>query len=231
MSFSMIQVAMGCICMCGIASMAYSFVGVVQHVRSLSWVQVNATLDDLYEQRQTDFYSDDPRRPVSLGVSKLSKFVARYHYVFQNKTYAGERLSFYNQKSYQLGGDLWWQDIVGRVADNEGQFLLWVNPNQPSESVVVRDIRWFAVGAYFLFGLFLFSFFGSLCFKDHIDRHQGGQVSVPMLIVISVLGISCALLSPLLARDKHYVWATLALLPLLIAIHGGLVLWQKRYFL
>lgn len=75
------------------------------------------------------------------------RVVARYEYDYQGQRYVGERVGLDAAGSDNIG--TWHQDMHAqlRAAQDRGGFMVWVNPANPDESVVDRDIRW---------GLFVF---------------------------------------------------------------------------
>ena len=84
---------------------------------------------------------------------------ARYTYTHYGQTYRGERVSLFsggdNIGSYQ-------QDLgqrLRRAYDNGEPITVWMNPDDPSESVVDRTIRWGMVGFRSIF-LFVFGGIG-----------------------------------------------------------------------
>jgi hypothetical protein len=210
----------------GLVCYLYSHIGLMHHVRSRNWVLTQAELlpDSFYEVRETDYRSDDPRSFGRIGPQIMSKFVAEYRYTFQGKPYSNNRLSFYDNKSYVLGGDTYWKNITEQLTKNDGRFEVYVNPDNPNESVVIREIRWLAAGSYFAVGFF-FIFLGLLGLFPSIAATgaaspQAAQLNIRVIVAFIVVGCNAALVSPLLWRDKYFLLALLAWLPLLLGLNG-----------
>lgn len=207
----------------GLVCYIYSHIGIFHHIRSRNWVLTQAELvpDSIYEQRETDFRSDDPRSFGRVGPQVMSKFVAEYRYEFQGKPYTNNRLSFYDNKSYVLGGDTYWKNITEQLTKNDGRFETYVNPENPQEAVVVREIRWLAAGGYFVVGFFLV-FLGLLALFPSIGATPTSppQLNIWVIGAVVVVGCNAALISPLLWRDKYFLLSVLAWIPLLIGLNG-----------
>ncbi len=210
----------------GLVFYIYSHVGIFHHIRSRNWVLTPAELipDSFYEERETDHRSDDPRSFGRVGPQIMSKFVAEYRYEYQGRSYTHNRLSFYDNKSYVLGGDTYWKNIAEQLTKNDGRFEVYVNPDNPQEAVVVREIRWLAAGGYFAVGFFLV-FLGLLGLFPSIAATgaaspQSAQLNIRVVVAFIVVGCNAALVSPLLWRDKYFLLAVLAWLPVILGLNG-----------
>ena len=117
-----------------------------QHVRSSDWVQVPATLESvsLKTHRGDDSYT--------YSVS------ASYRYSVNGHSYYNTRVG-YDTGSDNIGD--YHDDLVWRLerARDAGTLRAWVNPDDPSESQLVRDLRWNKIGFMLLFG-FIFAVIG-----------------------------------------------------------------------
>ncbi|MCK7545090.1 DUF3592 domain-containing protein [Marinobacter bryozoorum] len=76
---------------------------------------------------------------------------ARYHYVYEGRPYAGRRVG------YDRGSDnisRYNERLVSRLerAQSRGSLKAWVNPDAPSESYLVRELRWKKMGFMAAFG-------------------------------------------------------------------------------
>lgn len=93
------------------------------------------------------------------GDSTTYKAYARYTYTHYGQTYSGERVSL------SSGGDnigSYQQDLGSRLSSTlqRGETVtVWINPDDPSESIVDRTIRWGMVGFKSIF-LFVFGGIG-----------------------------------------------------------------------
>ena len=106
---------------------------VLEAQRAKDWVRVKANVDD-----------------AALATSRGSKgsvtyrAEGRYHYAFQGRQYAGSRLGISS-----VGGsdniDDWHHEVNARLEDARAAgkpITVWVNPDNPSESVFDREMRW-----------------------------------------------------------------------------------------
>jgi hypothetical protein len=106
---------------------------VLEAQRAKDWVRVKASVDD-----------------ASLDASRGSKGSVtyraggRYRYAFQGRQYTGSRLGISS-----VGGsdniDDWHQEVNARLEDARAAgkpITVWVNPDNPSESVFDREMRW-----------------------------------------------------------------------------------------
>jgi len=111
-----------------------------------SWEPVQA---ELLEHKLTSSHSDD---------STTYKATARYRYDFFGQVYVSDRVGFAGG-SDNIGS--YHQDMnrqLGRVSGGSQALNIWVNPNEPSEAVIDRDMRW---GLFAFKSLFLFLFGGT----------------------------------------------------------------------
>ncbi len=135
--------------------------------RARDWVRVRATVDEA-------------SLSSSSGSDGGTTFRAdgRYRYVFEGRPYSGSRLGI-----SRLGGsdniDDWHEQTSARLADARAAGLpvtVWVNPDNPAESVFDRELRWGEV-------LFLVPFslafggvgVGALVAMYFVLRGKGGQ--------------------------------------------------------
>jgi len=119
---------------------------------------------------------------VSRGSDSTSyKCVARYSYQFNGRGYESERVSF-SKGSDNIGS--FQQDCLKtiRARKRAGTSICYVNPDEPSSSVIFRGVRWGMIGFYMIFvltfggvgfGLLIFSVFGArLKKKEGVARLQ-----------------------------------------------------------
>ncbi len=101
--------------------------------RAREWVRVRATVQDA-------------NLAVSSGSEGGSTYQASgsYRYAFGGRQYTGNRLGIST-----LGGsdniDDWHHEVSGRLADARAAgkpVTVWVNPDNPAESVLDRELRW-----------------------------------------------------------------------------------------
>jgi len=110
------------------------------HVTSSGWVRVPATLDRI--ELQTHSGSD----------STTYSLEASYRYSYGGQTYTGTRVG-YDQDSDNLSDFHQRTKRSLQRAASRGQVRAWVNPSQPAESYLVRELRWKKMLFMGLFGL------------------------------------------------------------------------------
>ena len=101
--------------------------------RAQDWVRVKAAIDEASLQTS---------RGSEGGTTYRAE--GRYRYTFQGKPYAGSRLGL-----SKVGGsdniDDWHHEVNARLEDARAAgkpITVWVNPDNPSESVFDRELRW-----------------------------------------------------------------------------------------
>lgn len=110
------------------------------HFSSSDWARIPVTLEHI--EVQTHSGSD----------STTYSLDARYHYTFSGQHHIGTRVG------YDLGSDNlsdFHQTTARNLkwASSRGQLYAWVNPDNPSEAYLVRDLRWKKMLFMGLFGL------------------------------------------------------------------------------
>ncbi|MGM0422657.1 MAG: DUF3592 domain-containing protein, partial [Pseudomonadota bacterium] len=81
---------------------------------------------------------------------------ARYTYIYNGRQYSGDRASLYSDKNDNIGS--FQKDIADELKQyqkRQGAVTVYVNPDHPKESILIRDFRW---------GFFAFKFFFGLLF-------------------------------------------------------------------
>lgn len=111
-----------------------------QHWRSADWIRVPATLESvsLESHRGDDGYTYSVK--------------ASYRYRVSGNAYYNTRVG-YDTGSDNIGD--YHSELVWRLKRERdaGTLKVWVNPDKPSESQLVRDLRWSKIGFMLLFGL------------------------------------------------------------------------------
>jgi len=110
-----------------------------QHMRSAGWQRVPVTLHSI----NVESHRGDDSTTYSVE--------ARYSYQFNGHTYNASRVG-YDWGSDNIGD--YHGRIVGRVrsAQARGQLLAWVNPADPHEAYLMRDLRWKKIIFMVIFG-------------------------------------------------------------------------------
>lgn len=111
-----------------------------EHFTSADWPQVPAELDTI--TLKTHSGSDSTTYSVE----------ASYRYQFNGRSYVGTRVG------YDIGSDNlddYHRQVVARLkrARQNDQIRVWVNPDDPSESYLVRELRWRKMLFMGLFGV------------------------------------------------------------------------------
>lgn len=193
----------------GAAALLVTLWQIGSHLRSLGWVEHPALL-------QAAGTSEDK-------LEETSRREARYTYELNGKTYTGTRIAFSLIRSDGLDD---WDERVAEYLGAPGRMIqIWVNPNDPTESVVVRDIRWAEFGAALLFAFGMGA--GGLALL--VKACSNGPAATPAKPTVK-LGtvIACWFFAPLfgtlawlLWRDGHVVWAVVASLQIVVAINAA----------
>ena len=115
---------------------------VVGYLDARSWEEVSAKIVSAELKRSDDSDGGTTYRAV-----------ATYDYVYHDQNYRGERVSFHGG-SDNIGS--FHKDIYKELSQHQktGQpFRCYVNPDEPSESVLYRDLRWEMLCFMMLFAL------------------------------------------------------------------------------
>ena len=115
-------------------------------MRMQDWVQVPAEIAAV--DLETN-HSDD---------STTYKVSARFRYTYDGQSYTGERVGIADGGSDNIGD--WQRDTYNRLRGRK-RTTLWVNPENPSESVLDRDLRWGLLGFKSIF-IVVFGGFGAV---------------------------------------------------------------------
>lgn len=126
-----------------------------QHVRSSDWVQVPATLESV----SLDRHRGDNSYTYSVSAS--------YRYSINGHNYYNTRVG-YDMGSDNIGD--YHDDLVWRLerARDAGRLRVWVNPEDPAESQLVRDLRWKKIGFTLLFGFIFFAVGLGIMLSPHL---------------------------------------------------------------
>ena len=197
---------------CALLFMAVRQVGL--HLASLSWVPTQGVLLERGIAEEFTPGTDQAR------VGAASRFTGRFIYAWEGRQYSSDQVSFSLAKSRALGGPgVWDEGLSDAMGEGGGLVSLWVNPRNPQQAVLVRDIRWMEVGFCLGLGLLLLWVSVSVLFG-------GPPSSTPPMFswrtvgLMWAVGLPFVVLVPLLWRDGHPVWAFMAAIPLLLAIYG-----------
>lgn len=104
-----------------------------------SWPEVSAQLQEV---KLITNPSDD---------SETYEATARYSYRYEGRDYSGHRVAIFSG-SDNIGDFQWRLNAQLKSAlRNQQSVTAWVNPNQPSEAVLNRDMRWGMLGFLLIF--------------------------------------------------------------------------------
>lgn len=114
---------------------------VLEHTMTAGWDQVPATLDEIRVDRQRD----------SEGTTTYA-VRASYRYEYGGRQYHGTRVG-YDRGSDNIGD--FHHRVMGQLEQQSrnNAVQVWVNPGQPSESLLVRELRWRKMLFMTVFGL------------------------------------------------------------------------------
>ena len=210
----------GACCLLALAALTLALWQVAQSLRAEGWLAHPA---ELIEQHASLAPSRSPRRD-------LTRQEGRYRYQWAGRDYIGERLSFSLARS--SGFDDWDAELAEQLGAPGEHFMLWVNPDNPAESVVRRDIRWGEIGAA-LFFVGGFGGGGAALLAAARQRGPRQRPAVPprvsgrTLLLMSGLLPLFALFAWLLWRDGHPFWAALAASQPLLTLNAWRVWWRQ----
>ncbi len=105
--------------------------------------------------------------------STTYKVEARYEYTYEDKTYTGTRVAI-SSSADNIG--TYQHDIhneLQRHQESEEPFRCYINPDDPADSVLYRDIRWFML---MLYGVFIVAF-GGFGFGMMFFSIKGGKAA------------------------------------------------------
>jgi hypothetical protein len=88
---------------------------------------------------------------------------AKYTYTYNGQTYTGDRASLYSDENDNIGS--FQEDLARRIKhyQSKGELMsVYVNPDDPSQSIISRDFRWGFFAFKFLFGLIFAAVGGGL---------------------------------------------------------------------
>ena len=112
-----------------------------QHARSASWDRVPAFID------QVELLSSRSSNSTTYEVSAL------YRYQYRGRDYIGQRVG------YDIGKDnigRYHQTLAARLQrhhHNDTPVMIWVNPKNPEQTYLVRDLRWPKIALTSVFAL------------------------------------------------------------------------------
>jgi hypothetical protein len=186
---------------------------VVQHVGTLAWEPVPAELL-ARGQEESPYTTASTRRPGN------QRITGRYAYHWQGKRHEGTQVALSTVYSRSIGWTDDWETRLSRHLGEPGQSLqVWVNPQAPDKSVAFRDLRWAELGVEVGFGLML-TLIGWLFLSGWNQDAKAAGFSWRVVATMAIVGSCLAVLTPLLWRDGHPVWAVIAAVPLLLAVNG-----------
>ena len=183
---------------------------IISHLQALSWQPVNAVLIARYSEQD------------SQKVNRASRQGGKFSYVWQDRRYESTQLSFSLMYSHSSGGaiDDWDDRLSAKIGSVGQQFSARVNPNHPGDAVAMPDVRWVEVAIYLGFGLMLLWVGYLFLFGMQRKQNQAPAFSWRTVGIMGAIGLPLLVLTPLLWRDQHGVWAVLATVPTLLALHG-----------
>lgn len=197
----------------GLAAAVLAGWQVAQHLQSLSWNSVPATLETLGS-------ANAARRSTS-------RIAGRYRYQFDGVEHVGDRLSF--SLASDSNFDDWQEQVRNHVGAPGDTFEAWVDPHNPADSVALRAVRWGEVGLLLLSAV-IFSGGGMalLGAAAQKGRSRAPGVSWPLIGCMWLIAPLGGMLAWLLWMDSMPWWAALALLPLLLAVQGTIAGVRQR---
>lgn len=205
----------------GMAATVLAGLQIVQHLQSLTWEAVPATLQEV--RQETHAY---PGAAGSLRQT-TGRYAARYRYAYDGVEYEGARLSF--SLASDNGFDDWQEQVREHVGAPGGTFEVWVDPANPSDSVALRAVRWSEVGLLTLAAMVLagggLALLGAAAQKG---RTSAPGISWPLVCAMWAVAPFGLVVAWLLWMDDMPGWAALGLLPVLLAGNGTIAGVRQR---
>lgn len=134
---------------------------------------------------------------------------ATYSYSYNGQTYQGSRASLYDGESDNIGD--FQENLAARLESQKragGATEVYINPDDPSDSILMRDIRWGFFTFKFLFGL-VFAVVGGLVLYASISRQKAKQhASNPEYLMHPWLMNKKWQTSEILSDAKGAVWGS-----------------------
>lgn len=191
---------------------------VSQHLRSLSWQEVPATVLERGVQKEKHLGSDSEK---IMGASRIS---ARFAYHWQGENYESERIAFSNVMSRTVGlRDDWKEKLHAAIGQPGDEILVWLDPSNPSDVVALRDLNWLELAIFIILGVLL-TWLATLMLSGGVPAQEAAasaaQFSWRVVALMWLIGSFLAVLCPLLWRDGHPLWAMVCALPLGLALIG-----------
>jgi hypothetical protein len=120
------------------------FAPVLDAWKTRNWVETTAILDD-FKLLASDgspiaIISDPsitPEQRASVMPTGIIKISVRYHYYVENESYDGNRWGLFEGPD---DGDA--QRLAVARMHRKQEIQAWVNPNNPKESILNRDLHW-----------------------------------------------------------------------------------------
>lgn len=205
----------------GLAAAVLAGAQIALHLQSLSWEAVPATLQAA--RQETHAY---PGTPGALRQT-TGRYAARYRYVVNGVEHEGERLSF--SLAFDNGLDDWQEQVREHVGAPGDTFEIWVDPDNPAESVALRAVRWTEVGLLMLVALILAgSGLALLSAAARKGRAPAPGISWPLVCGAWAVAPFGLVVAWLLWMDSMPGWAVLGLLPVLLAGNGTIAGIRQR---
>ncbi|WP_137938486.1 DUF3592 domain-containing protein [Chitinivorax sp. B] len=208
--------------MLGLAALIAALYPVVQHLRSLAWQPVPATVLSVSERNSA---------VQKIGESTTYRIEGAFRYRWQQQERISHRLTFSLVRDDLDDG--WREAVMGEIGPVGNTITAWINPNAPDEAVVIRAIRWNEVG-FAMLGALMFGAGGVVLMVAAFTPVRPGKapspqvVLWPLVLCLLATGPIWLVLVVLLIRDGHPIWAGVCLVPVALALNGVRVGLQQR---
>lgn len=198
-------------------ALGLAFWQITSHVRALSWVEHPAVLQAL---------SSEDAPSIHMRIRHPSRIEGSYIYSVDGRSYTGNRIAFSNVHVY--GIDDWDEWVADKLGEPGNALTIWLNPNNPAESVALRDMRWSEFGACLIFAFGMGC--GGVLFLNGAFARGGPsakasakppRVKLKTVVIMWLLTPLFGMLVWLLWRDGHAVWAGVASLQILLTLNAS----------
>lgn len=125
----------------------------------VEWHQAKQWVENPAYILETDLITRSGSSSGSSKKTKTYQVTARYRYTFNNKTYESTKISVDVRGSDNIGN--FHQAIYAELAtyrEKDQPFRCYINPDNPAETVLYRNVRWNLLGFFMIFVVVFGSF-------------------------------------------------------------------------
>lgn len=181
----------------GLLIMGWGFLDAGEYIKMQTWQAVPGVIETVDLNSSSD--SDG-------GTTYKTTATYRYHYMGDN--YTGNRASLYDDGYDNIGS--FHHDIANKLEDRlnrGGSTDVYINPNDPSDSILIRDFRWGFFIFKFIFGL-IFAGVGALVVYTSLTERKSNDLDAQQSSDAPWLANSDWTSPEITSSAKGAVWGT-----------------------